>query len=84
MKLLHIFESNQVSIKGWQIWITEGEAGPSLYSEHSIPSSIHDTCSAIASARSAILQRHSEWAARLDATESTLLFCIIQTEADSI
>ena len=78
MELLHIFEKDNTRVLGWEGWIRhpDGSVGHSEKHQGSIDLSNLPNSSAIALAKSTIMQAHSEWGEKPEVPDAELLFCI--------
>ena len=78
MELLHIFVENNTRVLGWEGWIMfpDGSLGPSQKYQGTTDLSAMPNSSAIALAKSTIMQAHAEWEEKPEVENAVLLFCI--------
>ena len=78
MELLHLYESESISIFSWEGWLkhSDGELVPSKRHQCRQSLSSLPSASAFALARSTIMQSHSEWGAKPEVPDAELLFSI--------
>ena len=78
MELLHIYESTNDRILGWEGWIKHASGNLELshrYQESTDFASMPNS-SALALSTSKIMQAYTEWEENPEAENATLLFCI--------
>lgn len=78
MELLHLFEQSNTQVYGWEGWLKydNGKLCHSQKYQGTSDLSAIPNGSAIALLKSTIMQAHTEWQEKPEASNASLLFCI--------
>jgi hypothetical protein len=78
MELLYLYELDGVSISGWEGWLSFSSGKMSHSTSHQGTTDLSEMPykSAIALAKSTIMQAHTEWSELKEADNAELYFCI--------
>ena len=78
MELLHLYENDSTQICGWEGWIKypDGSLGHSKKHQGTEDLTHMPKLSAIALAKSTIMQSHNEWQEKPEVESASLYYCI--------